>query len=99
MIKQGVSLKTYNSFGVVAKAALFAVAISKEDLQKKRTSNMMQAKLAEEIANRTAKQFPNGIPNHGTDAVRFTLCALASQGRDIILSTFNHITEALRQRQ
>jgi len=57
--------------------------ISKEDLQKKRTSNMMQAKLAEEIANRTAKQFPNGIPNHGTDAVRFTLCALASQGRDI----------------
>ena len=33
MIKQGVSLKTYNSFGVVAKAALFAVAKSKEDLQ------------------------------------------------------------------
>ena len=33
MIKQGVSLKTYNSFGVVAKAALFAVVKSKEDLQ------------------------------------------------------------------
>ena len=33
MIKQGVPLKTYNSFGVVAKAALFAVAKSKEDLQ------------------------------------------------------------------
>ena len=33
MIKQGVLLKTYNSFGVVAKAALFAVAKSKEDLQ------------------------------------------------------------------
>ena len=33
MIRQGVSLKTYNSFGVVAKAALFAVAKSKEDLQ------------------------------------------------------------------
>ena len=33
MIKQGVSLKTYNSFGVVAKAELFAVAKSKEDLQ------------------------------------------------------------------
>ncbi len=57
--------------------------ISKEDLQKKRTSNMMQTKLSEEIAHRTAKEFPNGIPNHGTDAVRFTLCALASHGRDI----------------
>ena len=33
MIRQGVSLKTYNSFGVVAKAAMFAVAKSKEDLQ------------------------------------------------------------------
>ena len=33
MIKQGVSLKTYNSFGVVAKADLFAVAKSTEDLQ------------------------------------------------------------------
>lgn len=33
MIKKGVSLKTYNSFGVVAKAALFAVVKSKEDLQ------------------------------------------------------------------
>ena len=33
MIKQGVSLKTYNSLGVVANAALFAVVKSKEDLQ------------------------------------------------------------------
>ena len=33
MIKQGVSLKTYNSFGVVAKADLFAVAKNTEDLQ------------------------------------------------------------------
>ena len=57
--------------------------ISKEDLQRKRTSNMMQKKLFDEIANRTAKEFPNGIANHGTDAVRFTLCALASHGRDI----------------
>ncbi|MEC7659671.1 MAG: FAD-binding protein, partial [Bacteroidota bacterium] len=33
MIEQGVSLKTYNSFGVAAKAALFAVAKTIEDLQ------------------------------------------------------------------
>jgi UDP-N-acetylmuramate dehydrogenase len=33
MIEQGISLKTYNSFGVSAKAALFAVAKTIEDLQ------------------------------------------------------------------
>ena len=33
MIDQGVSLKAYNSFGVAAKAALFAVAKTIEDLQ------------------------------------------------------------------
>ena len=33
MIEQGVSLKTYNSFGVAAEAALFAVAKTIEDLQ------------------------------------------------------------------
>ena len=49
----------------------------------KRTANMMQPQIAEKIAKRTAKQFPNGIAPHGTDALRFTLCALASNGRDI----------------
>ena len=33
MIEQGVSIKTYNSFGVAAEAALFAVAKTIEDLQ------------------------------------------------------------------
>ncbi len=49
----------------------------------KRTANMMQPQIAEKIAKRTAKQFPDGIAPHGTDALRFTLCALASNGRDI----------------
>jgi valyl-tRNA synthetase len=57
--------------------------ISLEDLLEKRTGNMMQPKMAEKIKKLTVKQFPDGIESHGTDALRFTLAALASTGRDI----------------
>ncbi|WP_027854551.1 valine--tRNA ligase [Marinobacterium litorale] len=57
--------------------------ISLPDLLEKRTGNMMQPQLAEKIGKRTEKQFPEGISAHGTDALRFTLAALASTGRDI----------------
>ena len=57
--------------------------IALEALQTKRTANMMQPQWADKIAKRTAKQFPDGIEAHGADALRFTLCALASTGRDI----------------
>lgn len=57
--------------------------ISLDDLINKRTDNMMQPHLAEKIRQRTARQFPDGIAPYGTDALRFTLAALASTGRDI----------------
>ncbi|WP_032092110.1 valine--tRNA ligase [Necropsobacter rosorum] len=57
--------------------------ISLEALLEKRTGNMMQPQLAEKIAKATRKEFANGIAAHGTDALRFTLAALASNGRDI----------------
>lgn len=57
--------------------------ISLEDLLEKRTGNMMQPQLAEKIAKATRKEFADGIAAHGTDALRFTLTALASNGRDI----------------
>jgi valyl-tRNA synthetase len=57
--------------------------ISIDDLVTKRTGNMMQPQQAEKIKKRTIKEFPEGIEPHGTDALRFTLTALASTGRDI----------------
>jgi len=57
--------------------------ISLENLLIKRTSNMMQPHLADKIAKSTKKQFPDGIPAYGTDALRFTFAAQASTGRDV----------------
>jgi valyl-tRNA synthetase len=57
--------------------------ISLEDLIKKRTTGLMQPQLAKEITNKTKKQFPQGIMPHGTDALRFNYCALATNGRHL----------------
>lgn len=57
--------------------------ISLEDLVTKRTANMMQAHLAKKIEKQTRKQFPDGLPAYGTDAMRFTFAAMATTGRDV----------------
>ncbi len=57
--------------------------IELDTLVDKRTGNMMQPQLADKIAKRTRKAFPEGIAAHGTDALRYTLYSLASTGRDI----------------
>ena len=57
--------------------------IDLEHLIKKRTAGMMQPHLAKKIEQATRKQFPEGIPAFGTDALRFTFASMASTGRDI----------------
>jgi len=57
--------------------------IDLETLVEKRAKGMMQPHLAEKISKQTRKDFPDGIPAFGTDALRFTFAALASTGRDV----------------
>lgn len=57
--------------------------IDLDSLVKKRVYGLMQPAMAKKIEDATRKQFPNGIPAFGTDALRFTFCALATTGRDI----------------
>ncbi|WP_428622135.1 valine--tRNA ligase [Sedimenticola sp.] len=57
--------------------------IDLEALVSKRTSGMMQPQLAKKIEQATRKEFPDGIPSFGTDALRFTFASQATTGRDI----------------
>ena len=57
--------------------------IDLDSLVNKRTSGLMNPKQAESITKKTKKEFADGIPPFGTDALRFTFASLASLGRNI----------------
>jgi len=57
--------------------------IDLETLVTKRTSGLMQPKMAAKIEKATRKEFPEGISPNGCDALRFTFSALATNGRHL----------------
>ena len=83
LVRDGEGQKMSKSKGNVLDPIDLIDGINLEALVSKRTSSMMQPQQAAKIEKATRKQFPDGIPGYGTDALRYTFYSLASTGRDI----------------
>jgi valyl-tRNA synthetase len=57
--------------------------IDLESLVKKSTASLLIPQVREKVEKRIRKDFPEGIPAVGADAMRFTFAALATYGRTI----------------
>lgn len=83
LIRDADGLKMSKSKGNVLDPIDIIDGIELSALLEKRTANLMLESQKEKIIRDTQKTYPKGISGFGTDALRFTFCALAAPTRNI----------------
>ncbi len=86
LVRDEKGAKMSKSKGNVLDPLDFIDGIDLAALVAKRTAGLADAKDAARVASATRRDYPDGIDRFGADALRFTLAAMAVQGRDIKLA-------------
>ncbi|TGZ52897.1 Uncharacterized protein DBV15_11843 [Temnothorax longispinosus] len=88
MVRDAHGRKMSKSLGNVIDPMDVIKGISLEDLQRQLLDSNLDPKELERAQEGQKRDYPQGIPECGTDALRFALCAYTTQGRDINLDIF-----------
>lgn len=94
MVRDAHGRKMSKSLGNVIDPIHVVRGISLEELHAQLLDGNLDPKEIEKAKAGQKKDFPNGIPECGTDALRFALCAYTTHGKLIIIfHCFNYFTK------